>query len=236
MGRFRRFLVVAARTGEGPESARLYRSRASRRRSAVHPLRTFQPSPRLAQAAGVWPVRRPAGRVCRHRRPAPPSAPTTNPPTAIAGGFRVGAPGVVEQRGIGGASKGERLRAILVAYRPEPDDWTRPGRRVMRFAARRVPQHPKAGVMKNTKDDGVYWTVDQIIVDPDPCIGVLEFTRFDGKGGILRGLELYEFDPVALRILEVRPYTAAPIDFGLPGQELPDFDYAGRDYPTTRPA
>ena len=128
------------------------------------------------------------------------------------------------------------MRAILVAYRPEPDDWTRPGRRVMRFAARRVPQHPKAGVMKNTKDDGVYWTVDQIIVDPDPCIGVLEFTRFDGKGGILRGLELYEFDPVALRILEVRPYTAAPIDFGLPGQELPDFDYAGRDYPTTRPA
>jgi hypothetical protein len=85
---------------------------------------------------------------------------------------------------------------------------------------------------KNVKDDGVHWTVDQIIVDPDRCIGVLEFARFDGKGGILPGLELYEFDPVSLRILEVRPYTAAPIDFGLPRQEL----HAGRGYPTTRPA
>jgi hypothetical protein len=89
---------------------------------------------------------------------------------------------------------------------------------------------------KNVKDDGVYWTVDQIIVDPDHSIGVLEFTRFDGKGGILRGLERYEFDPVSLRILEVRPYTAAPMNFGLPRQELQDFDYAGRGYPTTRAA
>jgi hypothetical protein len=32
------------------------------------------------------------------------------------------------------------------AYRPEPDDWTCPSRRVMRLAARGVPQHPKAGV------------------------------------------------------------------------------------------
>ena len=74
------------------------------------------------------------------------SADNENPLTAIAGGFRVGAPGVVEQRGIGGVSKGERLRAILVAYRPEPDDWTRSGHPVMRLAARREPQHPKVGV------------------------------------------------------------------------------------------
>jgi len=95
----------------------------------------------------VWPARRPAGRVCRHRRPAlARSADNENPLTAIAGGFRVGAPGVVEQRGIGGVSKGERLRAILVAYRPEPDDWTRSGHPVMRLAARREPQHPKVGV------------------------------------------------------------------------------------------
>ena len=89
---------------------------------------------------------------------------------------------------------------------------------------------------KNVKNDGVCWTVDRIIVDTDRCIGVLEFTRFDGRGRILCGLELYEFDPASLHVLEIRPYTAAPIDLGLSRQELQDFDYAGRGFPTTRPA
>jgi len=89
---------------------------------------------------------------------------------------------------------------------------------------------------KNVKNDGVCWTVNRIIVDTDHCIGVLEFTRFDGKDRILRGLELYEFDPASLGILEIRPYTAAPIDFRLPRQELQDFDYAGRGFPATWPA
>jgi hypothetical protein len=88
---------------------------------------------------------------------------------------------------------------------------------------------------KRVRENGVCWTVDQIVVDADRCIGVLEFTPFAGKDLILRGLELYEFEPHTLRIMEVRPYTAAPIDFGLPHQELQDFDYAGRGYPTTRP-
>lgn len=88
---------------------------------------------------------------------------------------------------------------------------------------------------KRVKENGVCWTVDQIVGDADHLIGVLEFTLFAGKDLILRGLELYQFEPETLRILEVRPYTAAPVDFRLPHQELQDFDYAGRGYPTTRP-
>jgi SnoaL-like domain len=88
---------------------------------------------------------------------------------------------------------------------------------------------------KRVRENGVCWTVDQIVIDADRGIGVLEFILFAGKDLILRGLELYEFEPRTLRIMEVRPYTAAPINFGLPHQELQDFDYAGRGYPTTRP-
>jgi hypothetical protein len=92
-----------------------------------------------------------------------------------------------------------------------------------------------AWFVKRVREKGAYWTADQIVVDADRCIGVLEFTLFAGKQLILRGLELYQFEPNTLLISEVRPYTAAPIDFGLPHQELQDFDYAGRGYPTTRP-
>jgi SnoaL-like domain len=86
---------------------------------------------------------------------------------------------------------------------------------------------------KRVKDDGVSWTVDQIIVDPDHFIAVLEFTRFDGKGRIIRGLELYEFEAKSFQILELRPYFASPVQIELPRQEHQDFDYAGRGYPTT---
>lgn len=88
---------------------------------------------------------------------------------------------------------------------------------------------------KRVRETDVFWTVDQIVVDADRCLGVLEFTLFAGRILILRGLELYQFDANALRISEIRPYTAAPVDFGLPHQELRDFDYAGRGYPTGRP-
>jgi hypothetical protein len=88
---------------------------------------------------------------------------------------------------------------------------------------------------KRVKENGVCWTVDQVVVDADRLIGVLEFTLFARQDLILRGLELYQFEPETLRILEVRPYTAAPVDFRLPHQELQDFDYVSRGYPTTRP-
>jgi hypothetical protein len=92
-----------------------------------------------------------------------------------------------------------------------------------------------AGFVKRVRESRVCWTVDQIVADADRCIGVLEFTLFAGTELILRGLELYEFEPNTLLILEVRPYTATPVDFRLAHQELQDFDYTGRGYPMTRP-
>jgi hypothetical protein len=89
---------------------------------------------------------------------------------------------------------------------------------------------------KRVHELGQSWTVDQIVVDGDRCTAALEFTRFDGAGRVIRGLELYVIEPKSFQILEIRPYTAAPIQLELPRQELQDFDYAGRGYPTTRPA
>ena len=57
---------------------------------------------------------------------------------------------------------------------------------------------------KRVRENGICWTVDQIVVDADRCIGVLEFTLFAGKDLILRGLELYQFEPNTLLILEVQ--------------------------------
>ena len=42
----------------------------------------------------------------------------------------------------------------------------------------------------------------------------------------------FVFDPRTFRIREVRPYYAAPFRPDIARQELLDFDYAGRGYPT----
>jgi SnoaL-like domain len=87
------------------------------------------------------------------------------------------------------------------------------------------------------RDQGHYWTVDQLVIDVDRCAAVLEWTRFDRQSAqILRGVDWFVFAPQTWGIQEVRPYTAAPIQPDLARQELPEFDYAGRGYPTTFPA
>jgi hypothetical protein len=93
-----------------------------------------------------------------------------------------------------------------------------------------------ANFMTRVRELGQVWTVDELVVDADRRTAVLEFTRFDGKGRIVRGLELYVFEPTSLRIVEIRPYFASPFQAELPRQELQDFDYAGRGYPMARPA
>jgi hypothetical protein len=80
------------------------------------------------------------------------------------------------------------------------------------------------------------WTVDKVLVDADRREGVLEWTQFDKEGRMLRGLDWFIFEPESLRIREIRAYGAAPIQRDLERQELQDFDYTGRGYPTTRPA
>jgi methyltransferase len=86
---------------------------------------------------------------------------------------------------------------------------------------------------KIVEEQGVCWTVDQLVVDVDRGAAVLEWTRFNReRDRLIRGVDWFVFDPKTLFILEVRPYSAAPIDWNLPRQELGGFDYAGRGYPT----
>jgi methyltransferase len=87
------------------------------------------------------------------------------------------------------------------------------------------------------REQGHCWTVDQLVIDVDRCAATLEWTRFDRQHArILRGVDWFVFEPQTFRIQEVRPYTAAPIHPDMARQELRDFDYAGRGYPTRFPA
>jgi hypothetical protein len=58
----------------------------------------------------------------------------------------------------------------------------------------------------------------------------------DSQPRIVRGVDWFVFEPHTLCIQEIRPYAAAPIDPDKPRQELLDFDYVERGYPTTFPA
>jgi TPR repeat protein len=89
---------------------------------------------------------------------------------------------------------------------------------------------------RRVKEFGQLWTVDEVLVDADRRAGVLEWTRFDKMGRVLRGVDWFVFEVGTFRIQEVRPYGAAPILPDLGRQELQDFDYAGRGYPVTRPS
>jgi methyltransferase len=85
------------------------------------------------------------------------------------------------------------------------------------------------------RERGLYWTIDQVIVDGSRSSAALEWTQFDRQGRILRGVDWFVFEPETLHIQEIRPYTAARLDFEVDRQELREFDYAERGYPTARP-
>ncbi len=90
---------------------------------------------------------------------------------------------------------------------------------------------------QRVREQGHCWTVDQLLIDGDRCAAALEWTRFDRQQAqIVRGVDWFVFEPQAWRIQEVRPYTAAPVQPDMAGQEFLDFAYAGRGYPTTFPA
>ena len=72
-------------------------------------------------------------------------------------------------------------------------------------------------------------------MDSSRSSAALEWTRFDRQGRILRGVDWFVFEPETLRIQEVRSYMAARVDLEVDRQELREFDYAERGYPTARP-
>jgi methyltransferase len=87
---------------------------------------------------------------------------------------------------------------------------------------------------KRVEKQGHRWTVDQLLIDVDRCAAALEWTMLDRQHArvILRGVDWIAFEPQTFRIREIRPYTAAPVRLDIAQQELRDFDYAGRGYPT----
>lgn len=82
---------------------------------------------------------------------------------------------------------------------------------------------------------GSYWTVDQVICEPETLRAVIEWTHFKrAQNTLLRGDEWYVFAENGL-IREIRAYYASPQDRGLTALELGEFDYAGRGYPLHAP-
>jgi SnoaL-like protein len=82
---------------------------------------------------------------------------------------------------------------------------------------------------------GLYWTVDQLLVDVERCAAALEWTRFNRSARVVRGVDWFVFEPQTVRIREVRPYFAVSPRPDLVRQEMQDFDYAGRGYPMSAP-
>jgi len=88
---------------------------------------------------------------------------------------------------------------------------------------------------KRVQELGLSWTVDQLLTDVDRRAAILEWTQFNKQSGqIVRGVDWFVFEPGTFSIQEVRCYIAAPPYPDMSRQELRDFDYAGRGYPTTQ--
>jgi len=82
---------------------------------------------------------------------------------------------------------------------------------------------------------GLSWTVDQLLTDDERGAAVLEWTMFNRQTSqIARGVDWFVFEPQTFLIQEVRCYGAAPFNPDVVRQELQDFDYAGRGYPTAQ--
>ena len=93
-----------------------------------------------------------------------------------------------------------------------------------------------SGFAKMVREQGVFFTVDQLITDVDRFAAALEWTAFiQPQAAIIRGVDWFDFDPQTFRIKEVRTYTAAPFNLDILRQELFEFNYEGRGYPTTFP-
>jgi methyltransferase len=89
---------------------------------------------------------------------------------------------------------------------------------------------------KVVREQGISWTVDQLLIDVNQPAAALEWTGFNRQHArIVRGVDWFVFEPNTLCIQEIRSYAAAPIHPDKPRRELLDFDYAVRGYPTTFP-
>lgn len=123
--------------------------------------------------------------------------------------------------------------AIAACFVPEGVHYFPPGMYAGPFrGGRTIGERWRAAV----ETFGSYWTVDQVIVDPETDRAVIEWSHFKTRQGtVLRGDEWYIFDAESGLIREIRAYYASPQAAGLERLELGDFDYAGRGYPAAPP-
>ena len=92
------------------------------------------------------------------------------------------------------------------------------------------------GWIEAVKNIGSYWTIDNLIIDPEKDEAVIEWTHFKTKSGItLRGAEWYLFDKKSGLIKELWAYYASPQDKQLKKLELKGMDYTGRGFPKSPP-
>lgn len=85
------------------------------------------------------------------------------------------------------------------------------------------------------REQGSRWTLDNVLVDTARREAALEWTHYKTKyGGHIRGAEFYIFDNDD-RIIELRPYYAAPAPDQSTRYELAEFDYGKRGFSTTPP-
>lgn len=90
------------------------------------------------------------------------------------------------------------------------------------------------GFAKLVSQTSQRWTVDRIVTDTDRQAAVLEWTLVNPKRKrVIRGVDWFEFDPITGRFNEVRCYYAG-LHPDRERQELVDFDYGSRGYPTER--
>jgi len=83
------------------------------------------------------------------------------------------------------------------------------------------------------RNRGGQFFIDKIFSDVEQWAAAVEWSRiFHQSDRILRGYELYEFDPASKLIREIRGYYAAAPNADKARREIVGFDYEDRGYKT----
>ena len=90
-----------------------------------------------------------------------------------------------------------------------------------------------AAIVGELRNRGGQFFIDKIFSDVEQCAAAVEWSRtYLQPDRILRGYELYEFDPTSMLIREIRGYYASAPNADKARHEILDFDYEGRGYKT----
>ncbi len=102
-----------------------------------------------------------------------------------------------------------------------------------------LPHHPPiiggamtgAAIVQDLRGRGGQYFVDKIFTDTEQWVAAVEWSRtFKDPQRILRGYEVYEFEPTSGLICEIRGYYAAAPNADTARHEMLGFDYVGRGY------